>query len=200
MEAEKLDITRVPVSGDPNTAPVLVTYASAAGSTKSVAEAIAAELNVYLRDKHRVDCLEISSVQWPGNYHAVILGSAIHNQSWLSPATKFVRKNSGKLYQMPFYAFSVGAPAAMPGWTRRMGILTAEKEKKEIGQKIAELVGRDVQHELFNGVTSRASIGRLSGWCFTCFGYRFGDYRDFTAIKAYAKEIVDDLDRRGIPC
>ena len=69
---------------------VLVGYASAHGSTRGVAERIAARLHekgfaTVMRAMDPVD--EVSS------YDAFVLGSAIHNQAWLPAASDFVHRN-----------------------------------------------------------------------------------------------------------
>ena len=67
---------------------ILVGYASAHGSTAEMAYRIAGVLQHL---DWTVDVVEVQKIADPGSYDAVVLGSAIHNQAWLSEATEFVQ-------------------------------------------------------------------------------------------------------------
>src|SRR5579871_2288781 len=89
--------------------PILVTYATAKGSTSEIAERIASRLQTFVTP---VDCIPIKEVEAAAlpSYSAIIVGSAIHMASWLSPANHFIRNNEQVLKTKPVWAFSVGMP------------------------------------------------------------------------------------------
>ena len=83
---------------------VLVTYATKAGSTVAIADAIGEVLTARgfrvtvkpLKDKPSLD-----------SYQAVVIGSAIRMGSWLPEALAFVRDNRVRLSQLPAALFTV---------------------------------------------------------------------------------------------
>jgi menaquinone-dependent protoporphyrinogen oxidase len=66
--------------------PVLVGYATAAGSTRGVAERIQARLR---EAGLAVTCAPLGPELNPQNFRAWVLGSAGHNMAWLPPAIDF---------------------------------------------------------------------------------------------------------------
>src|SRR5687768_10132172 len=91
---------------DPPAAPVLVAYASAHGSTRRLAERIAAGLR---RHGTRVKLAAVDEVTELRQYSAIVLGSPVYNQSWLPGASEFVQRNRDALASRPVWLFSVGA-------------------------------------------------------------------------------------------
>ena len=65
---------------------VLVAYASGLGSTAEIAQHMASRLAAAV---DAVECRSVEEVESVSGYEAVIVGSAIHNQAWLSPAAAF---------------------------------------------------------------------------------------------------------------
>ena len=89
---------------------ILVTYATRAGSTAGVAEAIGKTLS---ESGTQVDVLPMQDVQDLSPYQAVIAGSAIQNKQWLPEALQFIQANRAALAQKPFAAFLVCMTLAM---------------------------------------------------------------------------------------
>ncbi len=83
---------------------VLVTYASQAGSTAGVAEAIGKSL---AEGGAQVDVLPMKNVTDLTPYRAVVAGSAIHGQKWLPEAMQFMRDHQSELSRKPFASFMV---------------------------------------------------------------------------------------------
>jgi menaquinone-dependent protoporphyrinogen oxidase len=83
---------------------ILVTYASRAGSTAGVAEAIGKSL---VEGGVQVDVLPMESVTDLSPYRAVVAGSAIRGQKWLPEAMQFMRDHQTELAHKPFAAFMV---------------------------------------------------------------------------------------------
>ncbi len=89
---------------------ILVTYASRAGSTAEVAEAIDKTLG---QNGARVDLLPMQDVKDLTPYQAVVAGSAIRGSKWLPEAMQFVRAHRSELTQKPFATFTVCITLAM---------------------------------------------------------------------------------------
>jgi menaquinone-dependent protoporphyrinogen oxidase len=83
---------------------ILVTYASRAGATGEVAEAIG---QVLCDSGASVDVRQAKDVTNLDEYNAVIMGSPIYMGGWMSEATKFVEKQREALSQMPVATFTV---------------------------------------------------------------------------------------------
>ncbi|KAK3616296.1 hypothetical protein LTR56_026050 [Elasticomyces elasticus] len=176
---------------------VLVTYCSIAGSTASIAERIAGDLRTRVSNVHGIDCMPIDMVAWPNSYRAIVVGSAVHAAAWLPTARRFLADHSEDFYPMPVYTFSVGAPAAMPKWLDHghAGQLQ-EKEKLKLGEAISLASEHPMQHELFNGVTSKRGLSYTTAALWTCMGGRFGDFREWDKVDAFANGIAEDLEKR----
>ncbi len=83
---------------------ILITYASVAGSTALVAEAIG---NKLAEGGVQVDVLPMKNVKDLSPYSAVVAGSAIHGQKWLPEAMAFMHEHRSELASKPFAAFMV---------------------------------------------------------------------------------------------
>ncbi|GAB2484170.1 flavodoxin domain-containing protein [Nocardiopsis aegyptia] len=92
---------------------VLVGYASQHGSTREIAQRIAARL----RERgHTVDVRSLGEAPALGGYEAAVLGSAVHSGSWLPDASDYVRAATAPDGRMPVWAFSVGLARVVGGW------------------------------------------------------------------------------------
>lgn len=80
---------------------ILVTYATNAGSTAEVAQAIAEELG---KNNARVDVLQINDVKGVDGYQAVVVGAPMII-GWHPSAVKFIKKNKQALSRMPVAYF-----------------------------------------------------------------------------------------------
>ena len=96
---------------------LLVTYATAAGSTVGVAEAIGKTIAT---SGYAVDVKPIKNNPSLKGYQAVILGSAVHGKRWLPEATEFVENHQEELKKLQVAAFCVHI----------MNLGTDEKSKK----------------------------------------------------------------------
>ena len=89
---------------------ILVTYASRAGSTAGVAEAIGRTL----REKGgQVDVIPMADVKDLSPYEAVVAGSAIRAAKWLPEAMQFIQTHRLTLAQKRFAMFTVCITLAM---------------------------------------------------------------------------------------
>ncbi|WP_329272198.1 flavodoxin domain-containing protein [Streptomyces pseudovenezuelae] len=167
---------------------VLVGYATAQGSTRGVAERLAAGL---VEQGLTAEARPMESVDDADAYKAFVLGSAVHGQAWLDPARDFVRENLDVLGPRPLWIFSVGMPAALRGPWRGL----VPKEIPAIEKRLPSGL-HFREHRLFSGVVTRAHLPRAGRIMFRLVGGRFGDYRDWAAIDAWASEIANALTRR----
>jgi menaquinone-dependent protoporphyrinogen oxidase len=163
---------------------ILVAYASQAGSTAEVAEAIAKTLT---ERGAQVDVCRMKNVSDLSPYRAVVAGSAIHGSKWLPEGIEFVQRNRNSLSQKPFAAFLVGITLGMAG---------AEKYREGVSAQLnpVRALVRPVSEGLFAGsldfsklptnfdtlmLRAVVALGILPG----------GDHRDWNAIRDWANTI-----------
>ena len=165
---------------------ILVAYASQAGSTAGVAEAIGRELangGMY----PRVDVRPMSEVTELSSYRAVIAGSAIHGSKWLPGAMQFVQQNQAELRQKPFAAFMVCITLSMRG---------ADKYRAGVAEWMAPVrnLVRPVSEGYFAGALDFGQLPLNKDTLLmrlpVFFGaWKEGDHRDWDAITAWAKDL-----------
>jgi menaquinone-dependent protoporphyrinogen oxidase len=160
---------------------VLVAYATEHGSTKGVAERIAARL---AEAGAQVDARPVDDL---AEYDAVVLGSGVYNQRWIPSAAGFLRANSAALAARPVWLFSVGSF----GDTRRGIGKLMRREPREIGEFQDAIHPRD--YRVFAGAIQRHQWPLPSRLFFHAFGGRFGDNRDWPEIEGWAKSIARAL-------
>jgi menaquinone-dependent protoporphyrinogen oxidase len=163
---------------------ILVTYASRAGATAGVAEAVGKTL---AEGGAQVDVLPMQDVKDLTPYRAVVAGSAIQGGQWLPEAMQFVQAHRAELVRKPFAAFLVCMTLAMPNADRyRQGVA-------EWLEPVRAMV-RPVSEGLFAGaldISKVPSFGdRLKFRLSVAFGaWTEGDHRDWNAIRAWAADL-----------
>ncbi|MFJ9661248.1 flavodoxin domain-containing protein [Streptomyces griseoflavus] len=168
---------------------VLVGYATAHGSTRTIAERTATVLR---RAGLTAEARPVGEVEDAETYDAFVLGSAVHGQSRLRPAGDFVRDHRDVLVARPVWLFSVGMPAALRGPWRRMAPREVPAIEKDLPPR---LVYRS--HRLFSGVVEPSHLSATGRLLFRLVGGRFGDFRDGEAVDAWAAGIAGEL-RAGV--
>ncbi|MBI3966124.1 MAG: flavodoxin domain-containing protein [Chloroflexi bacterium] len=159
---------------------VLVAVASRHGSTREIAETIAAELRA---NGLTADTREVAAVASVDCYDAVILGSAVYMGSWLPEAQRFVTHHEAALASVPVWLFSsgplgaeepkpLGDPAQMPD------ILRATHAR---------------EHRIFVGKLEPRTLGFGERLIMTVVHPPIGDFRDWDAIREWARLIAADL-------
>jgi menaquinone-dependent protoporphyrinogen oxidase len=144
---------------------VLVAYASAHASTAQVARRVAEVLE---REGLAVELLPVRQVQGLEGYGGVVLGSAIHNQTWMLEAGGFVRHHAGALVMRPVWLFSVGMSAGLPRWVRGAA---RSGQNRRLAKALRDVV-RPRGHLLLPAADRRTeprkeawmSIHPMSGW------------------------------------
>ncbi|MFG2006237.1 flavodoxin domain-containing protein [Spirillospora sp. NPDC048911] len=164
---------------------ILVGYASAHGSTRSIAARIASEL---VEQGHEAELGSMDQVGTPGSYEAFVLGSAIHNRAWLIEARDFVDAHREVLRHQPVWLFSVGMPAALRGPWRRLAL----QEEPVVAAPLRDAIG-PCEHRLFSGVVRREHFSTFEHLIFKVMGCRYGDYRDWHAVDAWSRDVTRRL-------
>jgi menaquinone-dependent protoporphyrinogen oxidase len=163
---------------------ILVTYASRAGSTAGVAEAIGKTMS---DGGILVDILPMEKVSDLTAYHAVVAGSAIHGQKWLPEAMEFMQKFNTELEKKPFASFMVCITLSMENADQyREGL-------KEWMKPVREIV-RPVSEGYFAGALDFSklpfSFNVLAMRLVVLFGlWKKGDHRDWNAVHAWAEKV-----------
>ena len=144
---------------------VLVGYASVGGSTRRVAERIAARITEH---GCAVDCRPLDEVKDTTVYDAFVLGSAIHSGAWLPLAADFLRRNVGTLIGRPLWLFSVSSVgeqsiAFAPPIARRLAggvFMTAMRGRCGDHRNWAEIDAwaRDIARQLPGDRNERTSV------------------------------------------
>jgi menaquinone-dependent protoporphyrinogen oxidase len=167
---------------------ILVTYASRAGSTAGVAEAIGKTLAA---SGAQVEVRAMQDVKDLAAYRAVVAGSAIQGGRWLQEAMHFTQTHRATLAQKPFAAFLVCMTLAMP---------SAEKYRTHVAtwlEPVRALV-KPVSEGLFAGALDISKVSsfrdRLKFRLSVAFGvWTEGDHRDWNAICAWAADLTPIL-------
>ena len=171
---------------------VLIAYASALGSTREIAERIASRMATVLGE---VECRPVDEVGSVSGYDAVLVGSAIHSQAWLPPASQFFARQAPDLAKRAVWAFSVGMADALPRPFRRRGAALQEQRLANVLSNEAPLRG----HKLFSGVYEASQMPAPLRVLFRLIGGSFGDLRDWAAIDAWADQVAAELAKPASP-
>jgi menaquinone-dependent protoporphyrinogen oxidase len=163
---------------------ILVAYASRAGSTGGVAEAIGKAL---ADGGALVDVRLMKDVNDLAPYRAVVAGSAIREAKWLPEAMQFLQTNQAALERRPFAAFLVCITLAMPHGDQYRQFVT------EYLKPVRATV-RPIREGLFAGALDYSKLPLIPE------GLRMrilsastktpeGDYRNWDAIRDWAESI-----------
>jgi menaquinone-dependent protoporphyrinogen oxidase len=163
---------------------ILVTAASRHGSTREIAETIATELRaqalaVEVRDPQTVTALD--------RYDAVILGSAVYAGKWLAAADGFARQHRARLATIPVWLFSSGPIGDGP---HPHGDLAGLDELQ------ATLGARE--HVIFTGKLETSDLNLAERLIARVVHAPSGDFRDWDAIRRWARAIGTTLQRGAV--
>ncbi|MCE5263454.1 MAG: flavodoxin domain-containing protein [Deltaproteobacteria bacterium] len=161
---------------------VLVAYASKYGSTGGVADAIGKEL---CGKEVAVDVALIKNVRDIGSYQGVIIGSAIYMGKWMSEAADFVKENRDALCKVPVAYFLVCMTLSEPTEKKRAEALSY---MEPILKAVPEI--KPVGMGTFAGAMDYNNLSWLNKKILKSKGTPEGDFRDWNAIRAWAREPV----------
>ena len=174
---------------------ILVVYASRHGATKGIAERIAATLQA------RSFEVTLRSVDQAGDlaaWDAFVIGSAAYAFHWVKASTELVRRNRALLATRPVWLFSSG-PLGVETTDAQGRDLRTVAEPREFAELRAAIRPRGDQ--VFFGAYDPTAmpIGLMERFTrlmpATRTAMPSGDFRDWSAIEAWAATIADDLKR-----
>jgi len=165
---------------------VLIAIATAHNSTREIGQRIAARLGTHVASP--IEVRDASTIPAGGiaPYSAVILGSAVHAQSWLSAARKLAHTERVELAKRPVWAFSVGVPDTEAH---------ATAEEAKLAGDVRRQIPALRSHVLFKGKVEKDHIPWPANLIFNWFPnlWRFGDFVEWEKVDAWADEVGKDL-------
>jgi menaquinone-dependent protoporphyrinogen oxidase len=165
---------------------ILVAVASKHGSTLAIAEAIGQELR---EAGHAVEVRNTVQVSNLENVDATIVGSAIYMGNWLPEARKFVESHRASLLKVPVWLFSSGPlgqddPQPRGDFAHLQELMQATQARG---------------HQTFVGKLDKAELGLGERLVAKMVKAPEGDFRDWEAIRAWAREIASALPSPATP-
>ena len=168
---------------------ILVGYATRYGSTKEVAEAVAATL----RERGlEVDSQPVRQVRGLDGYRAVVLGAPLYIGRWLKDMPSFLSHHRQALMERPVAIFTLGPTRAGEG--------EGQGVRAQLDQELAKFPWlKPVASELFGGKYDPAKLrfpdsllARLPAS--PLYQMPASDVRDWTAIRAWASSLAAKLE------
>lgn len=164
---------------------VLVSAASKHGATSEVATAIAAALEAAGFPATVLAPADVSAID---GFDAAVIGSAVYTGHWLSPARDLVIRMREPLSVRPVWLFSSGPVGEPP---------KPMDDPVDIGELVA-LVGAK-EHRVFPGLIERERLGIVERAIVAVVRAPDGDFRPWSEIEAWAREIAARLREASAP-
>ena len=171
-------------TNDPRRPRVLVSAASRHESTSEIARVIGGTLADQGID---VDIVPPEAVDSITDYDAVVLGSAVYNGHWLTPATDLATRFQNELAARSLWLFSSGPVGARAGNKAPL----ARQDPAEIARISQATQPRD--HRIFAGRLDPQRLSRAQRATFVMFRRPGGDFRDWDEIGEWADAIAAGL-------
>ncbi len=163
---------------------ILIAYASQFGTTGEVAETIG---KVLCQAGNTVEIKWVKNVKDLNDYDAVIIGSPIRYDRWMPEAAEFVKANQKILQQLPVVYFFT---CLVLHKLNAKGDLQAKKYSDKLQALVPQV--KPISIRGFAGVLDYSKMGFFSRLIMKVIlfnkGVKEGDYRDWDAISAWAKE------------
>ncbi len=157
---------------------ILVTYVTRKGSTGEIAAAIARELQAA---GHSADALEAGTVSSPAGYDAVVIGGPMYFGHMDSRAGKFVQRHEPLLAKIPVAGFVVCLAAASGD---AEGVAWAAKALRASLDPL-----KPAAEAVFAGRLDPEKLSWFQRWVTKKVKSPVGDFRDWNAIAAWAREL-----------
>jgi menaquinone-dependent protoporphyrinogen oxidase len=162
---------------------VLVAYGTKHGSTREIAEAIADELQ---RSGVEAEVMAAEDVRDLAPFEAVVLGGALYMGRWHRAARSFGRWFAPLLLKRQVWLFSSGPLDHSADVREIPPVPGVAKLAAEVGARGHATFGGSLAPDV-TGFPAKAMAKKVAG-----------DYRDFDAIRAWARGISDELGARPI--
>lgn len=163
---------------------VLVAYASKYGATAEIAEKIG---EVLKQGGLNVDIIPVKEVTRPGEYAAVVLGSALYIGQWRKEAANFLKLHEKVLSNMPVWIFSSGPS----GKGDPVELLQGAIIPSSLQPVVDNIKPRDIT--VFHGNLDLSKMGFLEKLAIKNIKAPTGDFRDWKDITSWANSIVQAL-------
>ncbi len=158
--------------------PILLAYATKRESTHEVAEALAARM----RERGaEVDVRPAAEIGMLGPYGAVVLGGSLYSGRWHRDARRFLARHREELAHLPVAVFAMG-----PLELTREDVDASRRQLDRALAKERDLAPTAVT--IFGGVIDPPRLR------FPFTHLNAADARDWDAIRAWADELVDQLE------
>jgi len=165
--------------------PILLAYATRAGSTREVSDTIGKSL---IEHGAFVEILPVKEVTTLAPYSAVILGSAIRAGSWLPEAIKFVKQHETELEKLPLVYFLVCATMREDTPEHHNQVLAYLKPVRAILEPLE--IG------LFAGKLDVTQLGFFAKLVVKAMHSDQGDWRDWQAVHDWSGKIYARIEQR----
>lgn len=157
---------------------ILITYATRAGSTVGVAEAIGVTLR--LRGLN-VDIQPVTARPSVDKYDAVILGSAIRMGGWLPEMVEFIKTNQSVLQSHPVALFTIHMLNTGADETSRAARLAYLSSVRQFVNPIDEA--------FFAGRIDLDTLSFMDRLMVKMVKSPIGDFRDWERIRAWSSSV-----------
>lgn len=170
---------------------ILVAYATKYGSTRGIAERIAATLKA---EGLETDIRPAAEARDITPYDAFVIGSAAYMGSWLKEAVELVRRNRQLLATKPVWLFSSGPVGTATKDPKGRDVLVAS-EPKEFAEFTRLIKPKGTQ--VFFGVLDRTKLrGAHRLFALVPASEKIlieGDFRNWNQIESWAESIAHEL-------
>jgi menaquinone-dependent protoporphyrinogen oxidase len=161
---------------------ILITYASQKGSTAEIARAIVKELQAA---GHTAEAVAIATMPSPSGYDAVVIGGPMYMGRIDGSVAKYVKRNTAGLAKVPVAGFVVCLAAAARDAD---GMALAEKALRAALDPVLP-----VAETIFAGRLDPEKLSWFQRWITKKVKSPVGDFRDWTAIAAWARELPEKM-------
>lgn len=162
---------------------VLVVYASRHGSTREVAEEIAAELEA---EGFPVDVAAARTIRSVGGYSAVVVGGALYTGRWHKDAVAFLQRHPRGLHDVPLAIYAMGP--------RTLADHEVAASRAQLDRALEPLHVHPFAVAIFGGVVDPTKLH------FPFSRMAAVDARDHAAIQRWAREVgTQAAAARGAP-
>jgi len=165
----------------------IVVFASKYGSTKGIAEFIAEKLR---EQGVQAEARPVDAVHNPGDYDALVVGSAVYMTHWQKEAMEFVQRARKVLASRPVWLFSSGPLGS------DVSANDPKLEPKEIAELREAINPKD--HRVFSGALDPSKLGFAHQMMRKLPAARVmfpeGDFRNWKDIEVWASSIARALE------